>query len=60
MNLIYIYSMKYELLGQFHAGNGYGIKTICGILVVDPSTLPNETQTNLVRKQKRVIVKRMD
>ena len=60
MNLIYVYSMNFNLLAMFHAANGYGIDQVGSGMFVAPGSLPKEAQTRLVMKQKKVIVKRMD
>jgi hypothetical protein len=68
MNLIYVYSLNYILLGSFYAASGYGISQEGAQRVVNPNTL-GEIQRNerlsqvvfsSIMKQSKVIVKRMD
>jgi len=60
MNLIHVYSLKFNLLGSFYASNGYGIDQVGAGEFVKPDTLPDEVKTNFIMKQTKVIVKRMD
>jgi hypothetical protein len=69
MNLIYIYSLNFTLLGSFYASNGYGINQVGAGEFVKPRTLPefvlqerlpNGYKTSCIMKQNKVIVKRMD
>ena len=60
MNLIHVYSLKFNLLGSFYASNGYGISQVGAGEFVKPDTLPDEVKTNFIMKQSKVIVKRMD
>jgi hypothetical protein len=60
MNLIYVYSLKFNLLGSFYASNGYGIDQVGAAEFIKPDALPDEVKTNFIMKQTKVIVKRMD
>jgi hypothetical protein len=60
MNLIYVYSLSFTLLGSFYAANGYGISQVGAEKVVKPDTLPHGLNTQNIMKQSKVIVKRMD
>jgi hypothetical protein len=60
MNLIYVYSLKWDLLAQFHAVNGYGIENIGGANIIPSNQLPWYVKTNLVCQNPTVIVMRMD
>jgi hypothetical protein len=68
MNLIYVYSLNFILLGSFYAANGYGISQVGAGLFVKPNTLPeferherlHQVDFSSIMKQSKVIVKRMD
>lgn len=60
MNLIYVYSLNFTLLGSFYAANGYGIGQVGEVEGVKPDTLPDQVKTRFMMKQSKVIVKRMD
>ena len=42
MNLIYVYSLNFTLLGSFYAANGYGIGQVGEVEGVKPDTLPDQ------------------